>query len=320
MKIGGLSRGLVLLVLALMMVAASAQAPAPEVTVRTSLERTAMFVADRVAYTVDITCRRGVDLLTDDLSRDKLKLDGLEVVTSDSDRRTSADGGTTYTFRYVLTTYRTDAPTLTIRPLAVRYAVRRPGQRLEDAVPAGEVQVAGATIALRSALPDEETVTGIRSDKPPHSRPPLFAALQSIGIALVIVSVAPALLAIAAVVRRVRAPRLRRSPRLVRREEHASLEAVRAMDVDTPERRRAVFGELDRLVREHLRDACGVPGASVTSHDVASALAAVRTTVPVELVTALLATCEAARYGPPDAVPSAEACRQGIEQVEQIVG
>src|SRR5262249_23062031 len=120
-------------------------------------------------------------------------------------------------------------------------------------VPGGEVQVAGATIALRSALPDEETVTGIRSDKPPHSRPPLLAALQSIGIALVIVSVAPALLAIAAVVRRVRAPRLRRSPRLVRREEHASLEAVRAMDVDTPERRRAVFGELDRLVRASAR-------------------------------------------------------------------
>lgn len=306
--------------LALMTGAASAQAPSPDITVRTSLERTAMFVADRVAYTVDITCRRGVDVLTDDLSRDKLKLDGLEVIAADSDRRTSPDGGTIYAFRYVLTTYRTDAPILTIRPLAVRYAVRRPGQRLDDAVPAGEVQVPGATIAFRSALPDDETVTGIRSDKLPQSRQMLFAALQSIGIALVIVSVAPAVLAIAAVVRRMRAPRLHQSARVVRKQEQASLEAVRAMDVDTPERRRAVFGELDRLIREHLRDACGVPGASVTSHDVASALVGARTKAPVELVTAVLAACEAARYGPSAAVPSADACRQGIEQVEQIVG
>jgi len=34
-------------------------------------------------YTIEITCQRGVDVLADDLSRDKLKLDGLEMVGGD---------------------------------------------------------------------------------------------------------------------------------------------------------------------------------------------------------------------------------------------
>jgi len=96
-----------------------------DVTVRTSLDRTAMFVGDRAAYTIEITCKRGVDVLADDVSRDKLKLGGLEVVGGDTSRRTAPDDSTVYTLRYVLTTYRVDAPALTIGPLSVRYAVTR---------------------------------------------------------------------------------------------------------------------------------------------------------------------------------------------------
>ena len=146
-----------------------------DVTVRNSLDRTAMFVGDRAAYTIEITCKRGVDVLADDVSRDKLKLGGLEVVGGDTSRRTAADDSTVYTLRYVLTTYRVDAPALTIGPLSVRYAVTRAGQRLEEAAPAGEVKVPGATLAFRSALPDEPDLSGIRSDKQPDARPMRFA-------------------------------------------------------------------------------------------------------------------------------------------------
>ena len=71
-----------------------------DVTVRTSLDRTAMFVGDRAAYTIEITCKRGVDVLADDVSRDKLKLGGLEVVGGDTSRRTAPDDSTVYTLRY----------------------------------------------------------------------------------------------------------------------------------------------------------------------------------------------------------------------------
>jgi len=298
--------------------AAAAQPPQNDVTVRTSLDRTALWVADRLTYTIEITCKRGVDVLADDLSRDKLKTEGLEVVGADTARRSAAGGTTIVQFTYVLTTYRVDVPTLKIAPMTVRYAVTRAGQRLEDAVPAGEMQVPGATIAFRSVLPDDE-VSGIRSDKPPDARPMGFAALQPVGIGLIIVAIVPALLAIAGLVRRIHRPRVRRSARAVRHQERASLDAVRRMDADTVDGRRAVFTALDALVREHLREACGLPGASLTPHDVPFALATTSTKVPAELVASVLATCELARYAPPHAIPSADACREAVERVEQIV-
>ena len=298
---------------------AAGQPPQSGVTVRTSLDRTAMWVADRAAYTIEITCTRGVDVLADDLSRDKLRTEGLEVIGSDMARRSGSDDTTIYQFQYVLTTYRTDVPTLTIAPLTVRYAVTRAGQRLEDAAPAGDVQVPGATIAFRSVLPDDQDLSGIRSEKPPHPRALRFAALQPIGIGLAIVSLLPALLATTALVRRTSRRRIRRSARAVRHEERASLEAVRRMDVDTVEGRREVFTELDTLVRAHLREVCGAPGASLTPDEVPFALATTSTTVPTELVASVLATCELARYAPPHAIPSADACRQAVDEVEQVI-
>ena len=308
------------LVIGLLTCVAAAQTPRPDVTVRTSLDQTAIFVADRVIYTIELTCNRGVEVLADDLSRDKLKTEGLEVIDSSTDRRSAADGATVYQFHYVLTTYRIDVATMTIAPLRARYAVRRAGQRLEDAVPAGDVQVPGAAIAFRSVLPDDQDPAGIRSDKPPPARPMRFALLQLIGIGLVLVAIVPGLLAIAALVRRIRRPRVRRSARAVRHKEHTSLEAVRQMSVDSVEGRREVFTELDALVRAHLREVCGVPGASLTPREVPLALAVAGADVPGDLVASVLEACELARYGPPHAMPSAAACRDAVRGAETIIG
>lgn len=290
-----------------------------DVSVHTSLDRTAMFVGDRATYTIEITCKRGIDVLADDLSRDKLKLEGLEVVDADTSRRAAPDDSTVYAFRYVLTTYRIDAPALTIGPLSVRYAVARAGQRLEEAAPAGEVKVPGATLAFRSALPDEPDPSGIRSDKQPDARPMRFAMLQPIGLGLIIVSIVPALVAIAALASRRARPRVGRSARAVRRDERTSLEAVRTIGVETVQQRREVFTRLDALVREHLRDVCGVAGPSLTPEEVPFALAGANAKVPAEMVESLLATCELARYAPSHAMPSADACREAIDQAEQLI-
>ena len=299
---------------------AAAQTPQPDVTARAAVDRPAVFVGDRVTYTIELTCERGVDILADDLSRDKLRLEGLDVIEARIDRRTVDGGlGTAYRFEYVLTTYRIDLPALKIAPLSVRFAVRRAGQRLEDASPAGEVQVPGATIAFRSLLPDEAEPSAIRSDAPPDARRPLFAALGPIGLGLIIVSVVPALLAVAAVARRAQRPRIRRSARAVRHAERLSLESVRAMEVDTVEGRCAALTQLDGLVREHLREVCGVAGASLTPAEVPAALANSRTALSADLVASVLATCDRARYAAPHAMPSAEACREAIQQVEQIL-
>ena len=299
---------------------AAAQTPQPDVTAHASVDRPAVFVGDRVTYTIELTCRRGVDIVADDLSRDKLTLDGLDVVDSRIDRRTvERDQSTIYRVDYVLTTYRIDQPTLKIKPFGVRFALRRAGQRLEDASPAGEVQVPGATIAFRSLLPDEEEPSTVRSDVPPHARRARFAALGPIGVGLIIVSAIPALLAVAAVARRARTPRIRRSARAVRHAERLSLETVRQLEVDTVEGRRAALTQLDALVREHLHDVCGVPGASLTPAEVPAALADGRAKPSAELVASVLATCELARYAPPHAMPSADACRHAIDRADAIV-
>src|SRR5207247_1413180 len=165
------------------------------------------------------TCARCVGGVAVGLSRDRLKTGGLDVIGGDMARRSASAGATIYQFQYVLTTYRTDVPALTIAPLTVRYAVTRAGQRLEDAAPAGEVHVPGATIAFRSVLPDDQDLSGIRSEKPPHATLSWLAALEPVGIGLIIVSIVPALTAAAAFVRRRRRPRVHRS---VRSEEHTS--------------------------------------------------------------------------------------------------
>lgn len=301
---------------------ATAAAQSPDVSVRASIDRTALFVGDRATYTVELTCRRGVDLLTDDLSGDKLKLEGLELVATDNSREPGRDGTTIYRVRSVLTTYRVDGPALGLGPMAVRYARTRPGQRIEDAVPAGEVQIPREAIAFRSALPDDHDVAGIRGDRPAGARPTVFAMLEPVGIGLVIVSIVPAALAAAAVVRRRRAHLAkgpRRSARTVRQAERTSLEEVRAMDFSTLDARREAFTRLDALVREHVRDVCGVPGPSLTPAEIASALATRAAKVPVELVRSVLVACERARYASPHATPSADACRQTIDEVEEVI-
>ena len=139
-----------------------AAAADPPVRATSTVDRTAAWVADRVTFTVDIVCDRGVDILLDDLAKEKLRVNGLDIVGSDSSATTDAAERTTHRLRYVLTTYRVDLPAVSIEPISVRYYARRPGQRLQDMAPAGEVVVPGAVVAYRSTLPDTQPVPGLR--------------------------------------------------------------------------------------------------------------------------------------------------------------
>ena len=69
--------------------AQAAASPGPAATA--TVDRPAMWVGDRITYTVTVTCPRGVDIVIDDLGRDKLKLTGLDVVGADSSRHEDVD-------------------------------------------------------------------------------------------------------------------------------------------------------------------------------------------------------------------------------------
>ena len=298
---------------------AAADAGAADVSVRTFLDRTAVFVADPVAYTIEITCAPGVDVLDDDLSRDKLNVEGLEVTGTETTRDAGPGDTTVRRFRYHLTTYRVDQRALKIGQMSVRYYRKRPGQGVEGAAPAGEAPVPGVIVAFRSALPDDQETYPLRDRRAAAVRPLLSAAAQPIGIGLVVASFAPALFWTIARVRERRPRTERRSIRQVQQEERTSLESVRALDLDAADLRRGAYTKINALVRDHLRDVCGIAGPSLTPGEVAPALSSRATRMPAETVAALLAACDTARYGPAEALPSADACRAAIDQAAQVL-
>jgi hypothetical protein len=314
---------------------ARAQAPAPSsaprteqpegrrpdapVRVRTFLDRTAVWVADRLTYTVEIVCARGVDILDEDLAKDKLKLDGLDLLGSRTTIETAPDGTTTHRYTYVLTTYGVDRPALTIAPISVRYFVKRSGQRLEDAAPAGEVEVPAAVVAFRSMLPDAQESYELRDTPPPAARLRRFALARPVGLGLVIASIVPVAFVAAGAVRRRRGALAHRSAKQIRQDEQTTLEALRAIDLSTPDGRREAYTRMNEIVRAHLSDACGVAGQSLTPLEVEPALTTRATSVSAGTVTALLSACELARYAPETALPSADQCRAALDQTAEVL-
>jgi hypothetical protein len=305
---------------ALLLFARGAFAADPSVRATSSVDRTAMWIADRVTYTIDIACERGVDILLDDLAKEKLRVNGLEIVATDASAATDAAERTTHRLRYVMTTYRVDVPGLSIEPIAVRYYVRRPGQRLQDMAPAGEVTVPGAAIAFRSTLPDNQPLYALRDSRPAAPRLPFFVRAQSFGVAMVIVSLAPALFVLASLLRRraVRTPG-RRSARQIQKEKRETLERLRALDVATEADRRRAYDEISAAVRDHVAVSSGVPASALTAAELDAALEGARGRAPRETIAALLAGSDAARYGPPSLVPSAQECRDALAAAEQVL-
>jgi hypothetical protein len=304
-------------VLVLVPAVASAQQP-PQVT--SSVDRTAIWIADRVTYSVDLVCGPGVDVLLDDISKEKLRLTGLEIVSTDATATTDAEGRTSHHLRYVLTTYKVDGPGLSIEPLTIRYYAARPGQRLQESAPAGDVRIPGAALALRSTLPDNPSTSVLRDGREPASRPWEFARARQLGLAAVILSLAPAAFVLAgAIRRRTRAVVSKRSKRRVRADHRATLERLRTLDVATDDDRRRAYDEISAAVREHVAARSHVAATALTAEELDMALASAGGRLPRESIASLLASCDAARYAPPGALPSSEQCRDALTTAEQLL-
>lgn len=235
-------------------------------------------------------------------------------------REDRGDGHIVYRFTYRLTTYSFEPATKRIGEMNLKYYVRRPGQRPEDIVPAGDVMVPGATVVVRSLLPDDMNFARYHSERPPVPRAAAFTMLQPIGIGLVIVSIVPAVLWMVALQRQWRHRRRRQSARQLRHDERASLDEVRALDVEAEAGRREAFDRLSALVRRHVSGAWGVSANGLTPAEIVSALSAQGNGEVSAEATLFLDTCEKARYGRPEELPSRGACLAAIDQAEQLIG
>jgi hypothetical protein len=305
----------------------SAVVPAPSaaspegLTVTASVDRPAIWVADRLTYTVEIVCPRGVDIVVGDLAREKLPLTGLDVMSADTRRQAEGDA-IRYAFDYVLTTYRVDVATPAIGSFPVRYYLARAGQRPEEAPPAGSVVVPPVAVAFRSLLPDDQVIYDVRDGRDVPRRWLPYRLLGPVGVALVLLSAAPAafvLVRLALGVRERRRATTRRSSRKDRQTAQAAFDEVRATDAMDLEARRAGFARLDALVRQHLSDVCGVPAAGMTPEEIEAALEPCASRIPIALVASVLESCELARYAGPDLHPSPDAWREAVGQAEQLL-
>jgi len=284
------------------------------------VDRSAIWIGDRFSFIVDVECSHGTDIITDDLSRDRLRLDELDVLGVEETREDRGDGRIVYRFTYRLTTYSFEPATKRIGEMNLKYYVRRPGQRQEDIEPAGDVMVPGAMVVVRSLLPDDMNMARYRSERPPVPRPAVLAWLQPIGTGLVIVSIVPAVLWVVTLERQWRHRRRRQSARQLRHEERASLDEVRALDVEADAGRREVFDRLSGLVRGHVTGAWGVSADGLTPAEIAKALSALGKGDVSAEVTSFLDTCEKARYGRSEELPPRGACLAAIDQAERLIG
>jgi len=295
----------------------TAASPAP-VEVRTWVSRTAVWLGDRVTYVIEFRAAPEVEILFDDLDPDRLTIEGFEIVDVATERDASVAGHVTHRMRYGLVTYQVDAPALTIAAIPVRYSLRRPGQRAEDAVPAGEVQVPALSVALRSAIPPSTEAIAIRDRRPVQQLPRLVRLAQPIGVGLLVISVVPVALWGAGLVYRARQSQSRRRPRRPLKQRRAAFEEIKGLDVSSESERRDAYARLDAWVREQLQHATGVAASALTPAELSGAILHPPPSVHLEDLQRLLVECERAKYAPEP--PAADRWAAALEDAEQLLG
>ena len=290
----------------------------PPVEVRTSVSHTAVWVGDRVTYSIELRCAPQVDIVTEDLATERLKVDGLEIRDVAIDRDASEEGRLTYRVNYSLVTFNLEAPALRIGEIPVRYSIRRPGQRPEDpAPPSGEVRIPPLTLALRSTLPDTEVPAQIRDGRALQPLPRRVALARPVGIGLLVIAAAPVGLLLFNLARRASRLRSRGPKRVTRRERRAALEEIKALDVASPSVQREAYAKLDALIRDHARQTNGIAAAALTPSELPGAVTHPERVPALEQIQTLLAECERAKYAPQP--PDPERWSSVLIEAEQIL-
>ena len=287
------------------------------VIVRSSVDRTAAWVGDPVTYTVEIVCAPGYDIIEDDIARDRLRLDGLELRTSDTARDVRADGGVLYRARFQVASYTAERDSVHIAPLSVRYYQSAGGHTGER--PAGTAEVAGADIVVRSTLPESVGVQ-IRTARTPLFLPASLRLVQPLGLTLLALSIGAVIVALAVPAVRSRPPaRPGRPDGAPRADYRTALEEIRRLNgTADPEILRGAFARLDQVLRDRLTDD-GIPARALTPDEIDSWSQTAADATRQRVVAQVLRDCERIRYGGPGQPLSHSMLVELLERAEPLV-
>ncbi|MCC7178858.1 MAG: hypothetical protein IT177_10740 [Acidobacteria bacterium] len=292
--------------------------PPPDIRVRSELSQTAAWVGDPLQFIVEIDTAPGVEVVTEDLAPERLVVEGLELGGATSTMEPRADGWRTVRHAYTVTPWDTTPPKR-IGDLTVRF--RRPvtAATASGAAEASDIKVAGATLAVRSTLPDDGSADGARDRLAALPSPAWLGWLRPAGLGFIALGIAPVVLWVATRVRRPRVTTPRASSRSLHAQIKSMFDELRIIDTSTTEGRRRAYDRIDADVRAYLAQAEALPALALTADELRPRLAESKRVRAGE-VCDILAECEHARYGPDDRLPAAEAVRSTIERLQSALG
>lgn len=302
----------------------TAPPPAPEapsdVRVRSYLTQSAAWVGDPIDFVVEIDLAPGVEVVAADLAPEALVVEGLELGASQSSAQPRSDGWQTVTRTYRLTPWDITPPKR-VSPITVRF--RRPvttgGPSADGTSAAAEVVVPGATLTMRSTLPDDGSADGVRTSAIAVPTPAWIGWFRPIGLGLIVLGMAPVVLWLAARFRRPAASHPRPSLRSLRARLSSMFQELQIIDTSTPDGRRRAYDRLDADLRAYVSESEQVPALSLTANELRGRLVG-KTRVPADSVCDALTECEIARYGPESCLPTPDALRVTIERLESDLG
>lgn len=288
-------------------------------SVRSSVDRTAAWVGDPVTYTVEIVCSPGYDINEDDLARDRLPLEGLEVRAATTTREAREDGTVLHRARFQLASYTPERESLRIGPMAIPYYRKQADGRV-DRLPVGSVEVPAEDIALRSTVPDSAGAAVIRTSTSPGLLPRSVRVLYPLGLALValpLLAIAGRLAAAALARRR---PSVQPDGPVAERptDYRLALDEIRQLHDADPQAVRQAFGRLDHLLREFLAD-MGIDTRSLTPDEIESRAGSAGDVTPHRAAASVLRECERARYAGPNQPPSRDRLAHAVDEATAVV-
>ncbi|HVL69722.1 MAG TPA: hypothetical protein VM364_20865 [Vicinamibacterales bacterium] len=284
--------------------------PPGPVSVRATLDRTAMWVGDRVGYTIELVTDAGVDILLDDLAADRLIIEGGEILESGTEEEARGTRRVRRV-RHTVTAFGIDTPAVRIPAFSVRYFSSAAVAGGAGAAPAGQVVVPPAVIAVRSTLPDGPRLPDLREPVALPAAAGYAGVARPVGLVLVAVAAVPVVFVAIGAGSALRRLWARRGTVRPRRRRNAAVE-LRALAPVSPADHAAAYERLDALVREHLQLVTGIPATALTPAEVRRALEARTPSRPHEEVETLLELCERWRYAPdpPASSPWSDAVRR----------